>query len=71
MAERTGDLERSLRELHDAQDALVRGERLSALGEMASVVGHELRNPLTAVTNALFLIRREMGGTCRRRSRAI
>jgi two-component system sensor histidine kinase HydH len=61
VAERTADLERSLRELHAAQDALVRGERLSALGEMASVVGHELRNPLTAVTNALYLIRREMG----------
>ena len=61
VAQRTGDLERSLRELHEAQDALVRGERLSALGEMASVVGHELRNPLTAVTNALFLIRHEVG----------
>jgi signal transduction histidine kinase len=28
---------------------------------MASVVGHELRNPLTAVINALFLIRRGLG----------
>ena len=61
VAQRTGDLERSLRELNEAQDALVRNERLSALGEMASVVGHELRNPLTAVTNALFLIRHEVG----------
>ncbi len=61
VAERTGDLERSLADLHDAQRALVRNERLSALGEMASVVGHELRNPLTAVTNALFLIRRGLG----------
>jgi signal transduction histidine kinase len=61
VAERTADLERSLRDLHEAQDALVRSERLSALGEMASVVGHELRNPLTAVTNALFLLRRELG----------
>jgi len=61
VAERTGDLERSLRDLHAAQRALVRNERLSALGEMASVVGHELRNPLTAVTNALFLVRRGLG----------
>jgi signal transduction histidine kinase len=61
VAERTADLVRSLRDLREAQDALVRGERLSALGEMASVVGHELRNPLTAVTNALFLMRREIG----------
>ncbi|HTZ10250.1 MAG TPA: ATP-binding protein [Acidimicrobiales bacterium] len=61
VAERTGDLERSLQELHTAQRALVRTERLSALGEMASVVGHELRNPLAAVTNALFLVRRKVG----------
>jgi signal transduction histidine kinase len=61
VAERTGDLERSLHDLSAAQAALVRNERLSALGEMASVVGHELRNPLTAVTNALYLIRRGLG----------
>jgi len=61
VTERTGDLERSLQELQVAQRALVRSERLSALGEMASVVGHELRNPLAAVTNALFLVRRRLG----------
>lgn len=57
VAERTSDLEVSLSELRLTQDALVRGERLAAVGEMASVVGHELRNPLTAVTNALYLVR--------------
>jgi signal transduction histidine kinase len=55
--ERTADLNRSLQNLETAQDALVRGERLTAVGEMAMVVGHELRNPLAAVTNALYLIR--------------
>jgi signal transduction histidine kinase len=58
---RTADLEHSLRDLQTAQAAVVRSERLSALGEMATVVGHELRNPLTAVTNALFLLRRGIG----------
>jgi signal transduction histidine kinase len=37
-------------------DALVRRERLAVVGEMASVVGHDLRNPLGAVSNALFLL---------------
>jgi signal transduction histidine kinase len=61
VAERTADLERTLEDLRTAQDALVRGERLSALGEMASIVGHELRNPLSAVTNALYLVRAGLG----------
>ncbi|MHB8439378.1 MAG: sensor histidine kinase [Acidimicrobiales bacterium] len=61
VAERTADLNSSLDELKDAQRALVRGERLTALGEMATVVGHELRNPLAAVTNALYLLRSQLG----------
>ncbi|HZU80692.1 MAG TPA: HAMP domain-containing sensor histidine kinase [Acidimicrobiales bacterium] len=61
VSERTADLKQSLADLREAQDALVRSERLTALGEMASVVGHELRNPLAAVTNALYLLRRILG----------
>jgi signal transduction histidine kinase len=37
-------------------DALVKRERLAVVGEMASVVGHDLRNPLGAASNALFLL---------------
>lgn len=54
---RTADLNRSLEELRRAQGALVRSERLAAVGEMATVVGHELRNPLAAVMNGLYLVR--------------
>ena len=59
--ERTADLNASLQELKDTQDALVQGERLTAVGEMASVIGHELRNPLAAVTNSLFIVRNDLG----------
>lgn len=48
-------------ELEDAQEALVRRERLAAIGNMAAAIGHDLRNPLGAVTNALYLIRRRAG----------
>lgn len=60
VADRTEELNRSLEDLQSAQDALVRNERLAAVGEMASVVGHELRNPLTAVNNALYLVRLDL-----------
>jgi signal transduction histidine kinase len=44
-------------ELIAAQASLVRRERLSAVGEMATVIGHELRNPLGAAINLLYLAR--------------
>jgi signal transduction histidine kinase len=53
VAERTAELLAS-------QEALVRGERLSAVGQMTTVVGHELRNPLGAVMNSLYMLRRSL-----------
>ncbi|MGH9028467.1 MAG: histidine kinase dimerization/phospho-acceptor domain-containing protein [Acidimicrobiales bacterium] len=44
-------------------EALVRRERLAIVGEMASVVGHDLRNPLGAMSNILFLLRYDLGRT--------
>jgi signal transduction histidine kinase len=49
-------------ELLVAQASLVRKERLSAVGEMATVIGHELRNPLGAAINLLFLARNSLTG---------
>ena len=51
----------SLQALEIPGAPLVRSERLSAVGEMASVIGHELRNPLAAVTNSLFIVRNDLG----------
>ena len=47
-------------ELLASQEALVRSERLSAVGQMTTVVGHELRNPLGAVMNSLYMLRRSL-----------
>jgi signal transduction histidine kinase len=55
--ERTADLERSVVALEEAQAKLVLQERLAAIGQVAAAVGHELRNPLGVITNALFLVR--------------
>jgi PAS domain S-box-containing protein len=54
-------LKASLAQLEAAHAKLIRQERLSALGELASVIGHELRNPLGAATNFLFLARQKLG----------
>ena len=57
VAERTEALQDSMTELERTQEQLVRSERLAAIGELASVVGHELRNPLGVITNAHYLLR--------------
>jgi signal transduction histidine kinase len=57
VAERTAALRESVHELEHTQLALVANERMAALGEMAATVGHELRNPLSVLTNSLYLIR--------------
>jgi signal transduction histidine kinase len=44
------------KELDEAQERLIRMERLAILGQMASKVGHELRNPLAAIKNAAYFL---------------
>jgi signal transduction histidine kinase len=56
VSERTASLRTALTELETAQTHLVRQERLAAVGELASTVGHELRNPLAVIMNVLYLL---------------
>jgi signal transduction histidine kinase len=49
-----------LREQHaHAQEALRRRDRLAAMGELASTVAHEVRNPLNAIGMSVQRLRRE------------
>jgi len=41
-----------------AEDALRKSEKLAAAGRLAASIAHEINNPLEAVTNLLYLIRR-------------
>lgn len=56
VAERTARLQDALHDLELAQQELVKRERLAMLGQLASAVGHELRNPLGVITNAMYVI---------------
>jgi signal transduction histidine kinase len=54
--ERTASLRTAIADLEEAQAQLIRQERLAAVGQLASTVGHELRNPLGVVMNVLYLM---------------
>jgi signal transduction histidine kinase len=56
VAARTNELETALGELREAQETLVRKEKLAMLGLLAGGVGHELRNPLGVMTNAVYYL---------------
>ncbi|MDR1123728.1 MAG: HAMP domain-containing protein [Elusimicrobiota bacterium] len=49
------------RELRTALGELIKKERLAAIGQMASIVSHEIRNPLAVMANALYLIKARLG----------
>ena len=57
------DLKRSYGALAEAQQELVRRERLAALGELAAVVAHEVKNPLGVIFNAVAGLRRAPEGS--------
>lgn len=60
------DLVQSFGKMSDRLHRLIqehgRGERLAMLGQVAATVSHELRNPLAAIRNSIFLIRQSPAG---------
>ncbi|MFH1651011.1 MAG: ATP-binding protein [Chloroflexota bacterium] len=54
-------VEKRTHDLAQMQEKLIRSERLAAVGELASGVGHELRNPLNVIRNCAYLLRMSLG----------
>jgi two-component system sensor kinase FixL len=50
-------VEKRTRQLKEAQDQLVKSERLAAIGQVAAMVGHDLRNPLTGIKGAAYYLK--------------
>lgn len=53
-------LSSALDELRLAQDRLLLNEKLAAIGQLAASVSHELRNPLGAIRNAWYFIKKRI-----------
>ena len=50
-------------DVHDqkqAEIALLKSEKLAAVGRLAATIAHEINNPLEAVTNLLYLVRKDI-----------
>ena len=43
------------------EERLLKSQRLAAIGELAAMVGHDLRNPLTGIAGAAYLLRSRLG----------
>ena len=46
-------------QLRQTQSKLVKSERLAAIGELAGMVGHDLRNPLSGIKNAVYFLQKK------------
>jgi len=50
-------VEKRTKQLKEAQEQLIKSERLAAIGQVATMVGHDLRNPLTGIKGAAYYLK--------------
>ena len=55
------ELRKAYDNLKELQERLIRSEKLAALGKLAGIVGHELRNPLGVIRNSVYFLRMKLG----------
>jgi PAS domain S-box-containing protein len=48
-------------ELREANEKLLSAERMAAIGELAGIIGHDLRNPLTGIKGAAYHLKAKYG----------
>lgn len=52
-------VEERTKQLKETQQQLLKSERLAAIGELAAMVGHDLRNPLTSIAAAAYYLKKK------------
>jgi PAS domain S-box-containing protein len=64
LEEYAGQLEQKVEdrtlELRKSQEQLLRVQRLAVIGELAGMVGHDLRNPLTSISGAEYYLKKRL-----------
>ncbi|MCW3993271.1 MAG: GAF domain-containing protein [Candidatus Bathyarchaeota archaeon] len=53
-------VEKRTRELKKSQEQLLKAQRLAVIGELAGMVGHDLRNPLTSINGATYYVKKRL-----------
>ncbi|MBS3996341.1 MAG: cache domain-containing protein, partial [Hydrogenophaga sp.] len=61
VVERTAELEASNASLQQAQQQLVKSEKLAAIGQLTASIAHEINNPIAVMQGNLDLIRETLG----------
>ena len=56
-------VEERTKELRESQERLIKSERLATIGQLATMVGHDLRNPLSAIQNACYYLKMKLGAS--------
>jgi len=54
-------VEERTRALEEAQQRLLRSERLATVGQLGASIAHELRNPLGVINNSVYFLRLRLG----------
>ena len=57
------------RELKKSQEQLLKTQRLAVIGELAGMVGHDLRNPLTSINGAAYYLKKRLCPTIYRKAK--